>query len=255
MVRGVASRLWAVKEAGRRRCATLAAAAAGLVLCGPAARAEEPESFQVWSGFAAQTGSQSGYAGLVHAPFGTIADDGWRLRVEGRVGRYTYVTTSSHPLYPVISHYGDVTTASLLAGVQTTFGATTAKTYLGLDAGWRREQRTDGRSAAEQRVGAKLVLETWTELGPDAFLALDGAWSTAGPAGGATLRAGWRLTDDLAGGPEAAYVVDDGYRAWRLGGFAELASPVGDIRLSAGAVRALDGDGGFYASLNLISEF
>lgn len=227
----------------------------------PAVAGEEPTvgalpHFETWSGGQAEASSAFGYAGLVYAPFTSVDADGLRLRIGGGYGTYRYTSTVAIGSPPgEIEHAGTVSQAEILLGTQFTLGRTTAKAYAGYVSTWRSVTPTDPKSGAGRAAGAKLILETWTELDDDWFLTFDGQWGSSGPFSTASARLGGRALDWLAIGPEAGWVEDGGYRAARIGAFARIDSSFGEVTLSAGAVHQLNEATGAYAGASLLTRF
>lgn len=251
---------WAWGERGRGgwpgALAHLAAAPVVFIgLAGTAAAEDGPPQFQAWSGVQAEQSSAFGYAGLVYAPFSGIMQDGLRLRAGGGQGHFTYTSTSSAPGLLEISHSGQVSQAEILLGTQMTLGATTVKVYAGIVSTWRTVKPADPAVPSGQVTGAKLVVETWSEIDDDWFAAVDGYWASQGPSQGVSARIGWRMLDWLAVGPEAGWTQDGAYQAGRLGAFAFIDSPAGEVTLNVGAIHQLDEATGIYAGASLLTQF
>lgn len=240
---------------------------AGWMLCGALARAADaigdvparaavPHT-ETYGGATVLGSSASVHFGAVFAPFGSIREDGLRLRAFAAYGWYTYdgyVSSGGHPAAHAFSARNPL--SDLMVGYQLQLGPTTIKAFAGAAYDVHSLDAPDpGYGLAGSAWGVKAALETWTELGGGLFLQADGSWTGAHDLYASRARLGWRMTPALSIGPEAgAYgnIVSHG----GLGGaFIRYEWAAGEVSASAGAAGDRNGDTRPYAGASLLLRF
>jgi hypothetical protein len=196
------------------------------------------------------------WTGVTLAPFGSIRDEGWRLRAVAGGGRYTFTGQAFGEPSP--SRYQGIHIfADALIGYQMQLGPWTAKAFAGIAYKDRVEfSKSTGSVSRVARTGAKLALENWFTLTERAWATLDGNWSSAGQAYWTRGRLGYRIWNDLSIGPEAGASGDDATSRTRFGGFARYAWDRGEVTLSAGVMQDRDADRSEpYAAVEFLMRF
>ena len=213
----------------RRGIRGVGAVAAGLALCGAAARAEETEAqapprVEVWSGGEAFQHVWSVYGGATVAPFGGVRDDGFRLR--GVLGYADYGKG--------VMAFGD-----LLIGYHKQLGPVTIKIFGGLTVTehasdlselWLPPQGTE--------YGGKGVLEAWWNISDQAWASADLSFGSTHMDYGGRIRLGWRLWPELSagleGGSGGTAEPDLERDTARIGGFLRYEWATGEVSISGG---------------------
>lgn len=216
------------------------------------------ERWETWTGFDATGNSWFAYSGLVYAPFGAATEPGWRLRAEAGSGRYHYDGTRPGPdLEPVpVLFRGRDTIASALVGYQARWENTLIKVYAGAAYALQTVRPFDpGNAAIGEEVGAKGVIETWTDLSSDTWLAFDLSYTTAFDDYHATARAGVRLAPGLSAGVEVGALGNRGYDALRAGASLGLDTPVGQVTATGGVSGDYEARTGPYGGVSLFARF
>ena len=215
------------------------------------AAAEEPGATQeVWAGAEVTANSWSAYSGITAALFGPIDADGWRVRAVGGYGTYSYERYDA-PIRGTIG-FGD-----LLIGYQHQLGSLTLKGFVGASAESHDLAPLDpDNSITGADYGAKVALESWWEMTPQAWTSLDLSWSTVhGGAYAARTRTGYRLRPELSLGLEAAGNGNAEYDGGRGGVFLRYTWAAGEISASAGASVDRSGESGGYGTLNALHRY
>ena len=211
--------------------------------------AAEP-SKEVWAGAEVTASSWSAYSGIMIAPFGSLYANGWRIRAVGGYGAYAYSK------YETTIH-GDVSFADALIGYHLQLGALTLKAFGGITAEAHRLTPLDlenGLIGAD--VGAKAALETWLEIGPQAWSSLDLSWSMIyGNTYAARARAGYRIRPELSLGLEGAVNGNAEYDGGRAGTFLRYTWSSGELSAGVGASVDRSGESGGYGSLNALFRY
>ena len=124
----------------------------------------------------------STYSGMTFAPFGAIREEGWRLRLQGGYGQYQYQAVRAVAGAPhLIQFRGIKSFGEVMAGYQLGLGALTLKAFAGAELESNTLLPNDPANPVNGvATGAKLAVETWLDLGPNGWAALDGAWGSAG---------------------------------------------------------------------------
>ena len=216
-------------------------------------RAQLQPQYEAWAGAEAFHNVWSIYAGGTHAPFGSVFQDGFRLRAVAGYGAYRYPKLSSPG-----SFQGAASFADLLAGFHKQLGTLTIKVLGGITVTDRSVDDPNGRNGTDW--GGRVVLETWWNVTDRAWTSVDISWTTLDDVYGARARLGWRLVPALSVGIEAGSTGNLDYDAARLGGFVRYEWTGGEMSLSAGIAGdgprsgSVDLDGAF-ATINLLTRF
>ena len=245
----------------------MALCAATLALGGPASAddAEPPDTphrpvAELWSGAEAYRRAWSVYGGATLALFGSIQEDGWRLRALGGQSTYLYRSqrwtgTGTVP----VTLQGTATFADLLVGYHRQLGPLTLKAFAGVSTSDHNlddpEARVRGRA-----WGGKGALEAWWNITDLAWVSADLSLATMHRDYASRLRLGWRLLPELSVGLEAGAVGNLDCDIARAGGFLRYAWDGGEASLSGGwasdAIRGGgDGTPGPYAVLSVLTRF
>lgn len=131
------------------------------------------------------------YSGMTVAPWSSnIYSDGWRLRVGGGYGEYSYDrgvadssgcgTLQTAACQYHSEHYRvDHSYAEALIGYYLRLGQLTAKAFGGASMSSEEHARPDPKSKSDgTEYGAKGVLELWLNVGDDAWTSLDFSYAT-----------------------------------------------------------------------------
>lgn len=191
------------------------------------------------------------YSGLTQSLFDGITRDGWRVRAVGGYGRYHYRgflnINGKATEVPVT---GTQLVTEGLLGYQIQWGPMIGKVFAGISAQTHILDPVDIRNVKQgQSYGAKLVGETWWNIGQLGFASFDGWWSSNYGDVGLQARTGIRVTSWLSLGTEAAWFDGSDLEVIRGGAFAFLKSAYGDVQLAAGVSTSEDEDVTTYASL------
>lgn len=207
------------------------------------------QRYELWFGGEATRQAWSLYSGTVWAPLGDIRHDGWRVRAGAGQGQYSYGPVGA-PIYG-LSAFSD-----LLVGYRATFGATTVKAYAGVAADFHHTDPYDAANALDGlSVGPKAVVETWTNLTPSLWGALDLSWTTAHALYSARGRFGWRALPFMSLGVEATGFGSVDSNGVRGGGFVRFEWPDGEISATGGLTGNQNADATPFATLNLTMRF
>jgi hypothetical protein len=205
-----------------------------------------------FSGLDVARDSAFGWAGLAAAPFGSLHDDGFRLRILGGAGRYRYRTTAA------FSGLNDVSVAGgeLLAGFRRSFANGAITAYAGPHVEEQRLAEPDaGNAAAGTAFGIKTAIETYARL--------DSVWLVNASASASTVHRAYHaraaLTRELAPvfaiGIEGAVYGDVRYVEPRAGILASATFGRSVLALAGGVLSNSDKGGGIYATLSLYAPY
>jgi Cellulose biosynthesis protein BcsS len=203
----------------------MAFAMAGWMVGG--ARAAPPDQDQprveMWSGGEAFDRIWSVYTGASFAPFGSVREDGFRLRAVVGYGDHGS---------------GTVSFADLLVGYHAQLGPVTLKVFAGLAA---EDRRSDEPGSPPQgvEVGAKGAAEVWWNITDQVWTSVDLSAASLHSLYSARIRLGWRLWPELSSGLEGGSAGTTDHDIARFGGFLRYEWATGELSLSAGL--AMDG--------------
>jgi hypothetical protein len=220
------------------------------------ARAGHLSSLEVWLNADVTQRHWSTGSGLAWAPFGTLAEPGWRLRLAGGGGRYDYrapgctVTPRKLAKYKGSSAYGDA-----LAGYQWSAGPLTTKLYAGVTFAGHLRDPADPAFGEADDTGVKLALETWLTLPGVGFLQSDGEWASVAERKKVRVRLGYDHELPVAVGLEAEAQRADRYEAERVGAFVRHAHEHGEASLAVGASFARKEEAGLYLTLGWLTRY
>jgi hypothetical protein len=184
--------------------------------------------FEVWTGAQAYRHVWSLYSGTSVAPFGSIQDDGFRLRLVGGYGSDTYSGGAG------VKFTGATSFVDALAGYQRQLGPLTLKVFAGLMATDRQVSPYDPAAVQGLGVGGKVVAEGWLNLGDRAWTAVDASWGSLHQSYDGRARLGWRLVPALSTGLEAGVHKDVDSGIVRAAMFLRYELPSGEISISGG---------------------
>jgi hypothetical protein len=205
-----------------------------------------------FSGLDVARDSAFGWAGLAAAPFGSLDEDGFRLRILGGGGRYRYRTTAT------FSGLNDVNVAGgeLLAGFRRSFANAAIAIYAGTHVEEQRLAEPDaGNAAAGTAFGIKAVIETYARLDPVWLMNASASASTVHRAYHARVALARELAPVFAIGIEGAVYGDVRYVEPRAGIFASTTYGSSVLALAGGVLSNSDKGGGFYATLSLYAPY
>ena len=137
--------------------------------------------------------------------------------------------------------------ADVLAGYHQQLGPLTVKVFAGVSAADRQIRPDDPETVIRGTgLGGKMALETWWNLGDQAWTSVDLSWGSLYQSYAARARLGWRLTPALSVGIEAGGAGNLECDILRAGGFVRYEWAGGEISASGGATndKLLDGGGG-----------
>lgn len=178
---------------------------------GPA-RADDPAAEapwrEMWAGAEAGPNAWSAYSGQTYAPFGTLIENGWRLRAVTGYGRYRYRTTHWDGTQNAASaHQGTVAFADILLGYHRQAGPLTIKVFAGASGDNHTVTPFDPQNGTQGfALGARLVLESWLNIGDSTWSSLDLAWGSAHETSTSRLRLGLRVLPSVSIGLEGGHV-------------------------------------------------
>ncbi len=251
-------RRWRVRRAG--------IFAAAILTCGVLTKAAHAEpwaaepgahTLEASAGADVTAHSWSVYSGLTASLGGSLREDGWRIRVGGGYGEYSYSSSRwTGSAVVIVPFEGTVTFADALIGYQYQWRALTLKAFAGAAAQHNSVTPIDIESSVRgSRIGAKGAVEAWLDIGTSAFAQLDVTYTTIYDTYGSRLRLGYRLTPQLSFGPEAGLNGNIDYESGRVGGFVRYEGALGEISVSAGGAGDRSEVTGGYATINALVRF
>lgn len=226
------------------------ASAVALVGACATARAENPTDgtdtgsphFEVWSGAQAYRQVWSLYSGVSAAPFGSIQQDGARLRVVVGYGQDTYQSTAAGGT--IVKFQGTTSFADALLGYHSQMGALTLKVFAGVASADRRIRPEDPAAAIQGTgVGGKAVLEGWWNVSDQVFAAIDLSWGSLYQTYSGRARLGWRFAPPASVGLELGAFSNAESSIGRVAAFLRYELADGEVAASGGFAndRLLDG--------------
>jgi hypothetical protein len=184
------------------------------------------------------------YTGASLAPFGSVREDGLRLRAVAGYGDYGT---------------GTVSFSDLLVGYHAQWGPVTLKVFAGLTAA---DHRSDQPISLPQgfELGGKGVTEVWWNVTDGVWTSADLSWGSPQAIYSGRVRLGWRLWPELSTGLEGGSAGTVDHDTARLGGFLRYEWATGELSLSGGL--AFDGPGshwespaGPFGTLSILTRF
>jgi hypothetical protein len=207
---------------------------------------------EAWAGVDASNNQWLAYSGLTATPWSKdIYTDGWRVRIEGAYGQYSYQTSRAVP-FPCgaaicFNHEAyrakvDRSYFDALVGYYIRLGSLTAKAFAGAAVSTHQHETADPKTQLEGTAyGGKAVLELWWNVSDTVWTSLDGSYATTFNEASGRWRAGWRVAPQVSIGPELRYdsniSVADGWTS-RAGLFARYAWTSGEVSLAGGLITA-----------------
>jgi Cellulose biosynthesis protein BcsS len=223
------------------------------------AQAVQPR-FEMWTGAEVFQQVWSLYAGGSYAPFGSVREDGFRVRAVAGYGAYTYSSPRWTGLATqIVRFHGSTTFADLLAGYHQQLGSLTIKILGGLTVADRMADDPDASNQAT-RAGGKAIVETWWNVTDQVWASVDLSWSALDNVYGTRARVGWRWWPEFSVGLEGGAAGSFDYDTARLGGFVRYEWAAGELSVSGG----VSGDGpsnrwvdvhGPFATVNVLTRF
>jgi hypothetical protein len=220
--------------------------------------APEP-SRESWAGAEAFGQVLSLYTGATLAPFGSLRQDGLRLRIVAGTSSYAYagrryVATVNDAR--TISFKGRSSFIEALAGYQWSLGSTTVKAF----AGWTQTSHLitpfDVETLVQGRAGgAKGALEIWQDLAGLGFLAVDLGYAQPHGAHSERVRLGARVTEAWSLGPEVHRLGHAEGTTLRMGGFIRFEGPTQEGSLSVGSSAYERGEPQAYITAQWLARF
>lgn len=216
------------------------------------------------------------YSGMTLAPWSpNIYSDGWRLRVGGGYGQYSYErgvpdSIGCGTLQTAACRYHsehvrvDHSYAEALVGYYLSLGQLTAKAFAGASMSSERHEKSDPKNKSDgTEYGAKGVLELWLNMSDETWTSFDFSYATARNETSSRWRAGWRIQPRLSVGPELRYDknIESGDGEWngRAGLFVRYEWVGGEISLAGGVSERIGDwageDASPYGTLNVLFQY
>jgi hypothetical protein len=216
----------------------------------PPPPADPPPWAEVWSGAETFHGFWSIYSGATVAPFGSVREDGFRLRGVAGTGDFGTGTASA----------GDI-----LVGYHKQLGAVTIKVFGGFTIVQYRPDPGEAWPALKGvEYGAKGVLEAWWNISDQAWASLDLSMGSTHLEYGSRVRLGWRVWPELSAGfeggsggtAETALERDTS----RVGAFLRYEWETGEVSLSGGWAmdgtwQERDGAAGAFGTISVLTRY
>lgn len=198
---------------------------------------------EVWAGADAFKRVWALYSGADFAPFGSIRQDGWRLRAVGGYGQYEQICDRFGTMCQ-----GSASFMEALGGYRWQYGRWTFKALAGVTTKFSGGIRPDGALLDNDRsIGAKAVFESWLDLDSTVWLALDAAYSTLKSNPSLQARIGYRITPALSLGVGASasslleQAADAGhFHTFRAGPLVRYEWETGEASLTGGMAALLE---------------
>ena len=205
---------------------------------------------EFFMGGAFTTSSWISWAGAVKSLSSSLYDEGWRMRVLGAYGRYSF-STDGQP------NSANPALFEITPGYQFKTGPVISKIYGGLHGEQHKLANPDpDNKTAGMGYGAKVILENWIDLPMNSFASLDGSFSTLNTSYQGTLRAGSAYYfPQLTLGPEVQIVGNEEYYQLRAGLFGRWKLETGSIKASIGYAEDYDQQSTPYISFSWLRRF
>lgn len=206
----------------------------------------------VFGGVDATRNSTFVWAGATAVPFGTLVEDGFRVRAMGGFGRYDYKTSAMADG----RNTGTISSGELMAGYHQSFGATVVTSYLGLDVKHYSLQEADpANRETGTHAGIKAAIELYTRTAASWFVTAYGNISTVFGNYGLRAAVHHEFTPGFALGVEGALLGDRRYDEQRAGLIATLTLPKSSLTMAGGVATSTDNGTGAYTTISLYAPF
>ncbi len=197
------------------------------------------------------------WMGVTYAPLGVLAEDGWRVRLIGGAGLYSYHTQ----IVPGGVNQANVFSGEVLGGYRKTFdGLLGQRVYAGLFAGLHYEDQMlffsdPGNPAQGSEIGIKATLELYSRIQERYIASAFASVSSVHNKYHAKATLLYELNETWGIGGELALLGDARYNEQRAGLVGSLTWQKKVFALSAGFLdNSGRGDGG-YITLSVYSPF
>jgi hypothetical protein len=199
---------------------------------------------EFWSGGEAFRQIWSVYSGGSFAPFGSVREDGFRLRA---VAGYSDYGT------------GAASFADLLAGYHKQLGPVTLKVLAGMTTA---NHNPDDPLSAPQGTGfgGKGVVEVWWNITDQVWASTDLSWASLHSLYSGRARLGWRLWPELSAGLEGGSAGTPDHDIARIGGFVRYEWASGELSVSGGLLIGgpgshWEGPAGPFGTVSILTRF
>lgn len=234
------------------RAAVLACAALTSALHAEELIAPTASSAFVFGGVDAGRNSAFVWAGATAIPFGTLVEDGPRLRIMGGIGRYDYRTSAT----PDGRNSGAISSGEFMAGYHKTFGAVVATGYLGVDVKNYNLQNADpANPESGTHAGIKAAIELYARTAASWFATAYGNISSVFGSYSARVAVHHEFAPAFALGVEAALLGDRRYNEQRGGLIATITLPKSSLTVAGGIATSADNGTGAYTTVSLYAPF
>ena len=198
-------------------------------------------STETWLGIEGYRRVASLYTGMTWSPFSNLRQDGFRVRVVGGEGTYSYSGSRFDPAANV-SVTRDFAAKGLfvdaLLGWQWSSGGTTIKAFGGWSLAANRIAPYDPETRIQGAAhGLKAALEVWQNWTPTLWTSLDVSAASVFTTYSAQIRSGFRLNEGWSLGPEAALIGNVETSVKRFGVFARFDDLKNEFTLSGGVAQ------------------
>ncbi len=221
-----------------------------------------PPRGQTWVGAHTMGGDWSIYSGATYALTGAIGHDGWRMRVVGGHGRYSYSGTPDVNGVPSPTTFdGHTGFTDLMVGYRMQSGNLIFKAFLGGSTATHSVLPFDPANIAiGTTYGIGGALEAWLNVTHNMWFSGEATYTTAFQTFDTTLRAGYRIWPQLSLGVEAGALGNEDFQVGRLAAFGAYEFGIfrgsdSYLRLSAGTSGDRDTDLKPYASVSLAVKY
>lgn len=236
-----------------------------LLSCGTVRAGEETARWrsldwrEISAGAEATRNGWSVHSTMTAAPFGTLGEDGFRVRTTGGYGRYRYDgmrTVGTRKIEVPTEFKGTVSFTDILLGIQAQSGFATFKMFAGAAAiGHAVKPFDDGNDVQGLDVSFKGVLETWMELGGPWWAAIDVSKTGAHDSYAGRLRLGWRWQPELSIGADLGVHGNTSFDGGKAGAFVRWAPEWGELSLTGGVTGELDQPDTPFVSVNWLMRY
>ena len=190
------------------------------------------------------------WAGAVKSLSSSLYEEGWRIRVLGAYGRYSFLTDGQ-------SNSANPALFEITPGYQFKTGPLITKIYAGLHGEQHKLGNPDpDNKTKDMGYGAKIIFENWIDLPMNSFASLDGSFSTLNTSYQGMLRTGSAyFYPQLTFGPEVQIIGNEEYYQLRAGLFGRWSRPNGSLEASIGFAEDYDHKNTPYASFSWLKRF